>query len=519
MSPTLKRRESSREQGKLVRPVRARLGDVREPGGSTEGPGSQSRDGLLRGAWIDGRAVFAATGATFPAVDPWTGRVLAQVAECGEREIDRAVFTARRALEAGAWPGMSAGRRAQVLFKFAELIETRSGELALLEARDTGRPLNQTLHTELPRAVATLRELAAQGVGAMGDTAQGRAGRGAWTLERARPRGVVAAVTSWQSPLLDAAWAWGSAWMAGCTLVAKPAPEASLLTLRLGAVAAEAGLPAGVLNILPGPAECGAALVSHQSIDGVVFTGRRETLAQVRATAAPAGVPVIADTGGLCPTLVLGDANPETAAEQAADAAFAFAGQLRRSASRVLVAAPVADAFLARLGEVSADRVAGDPTRAGTVLGPMIATGRAEYARWIAQRCLGHGGRRVVADVDNPADAPPDEGGVVHPRVFETADRQCPAVRRAVVGPLLAVTVHDTSAELVAAAQDLMHANAADAAPCPAAGVYTRDLSAAHRVAERLPCEQVYLNALDPYGHTLDAAALRTAQRVTAVMR
>ncbi len=468
-----------------------------------------------KGCWIDGTERDAGH-AGFPATCPTTGKVLTEVAEASDAEIDHAVFVARRALECGAWPGMTPSRRAQCLFRFASLLELRAGELARIEAQDTGRPVTQTLNHELPRAAAVVRQLARSG-GATVHSSD--AGRGVWSTVRPRPRGVVAVIVSWQSVLLDLASAWGSAWMTGCTVVTKPAPEASLLALRLAAVAAEAGVPDGVLNVLPGPAECGQKLVEHAGVDAVVFTGRPNTAMQARAAAAVSGKPVIADVGGLCPAVVLDDAETDRAADAIAAASFAFAGQLRRAVSRVLVSAAVAEPLLLRLGELADAYTVGNPAETGCRLGPMIDAARAEHARWITQRCLGHGGRRVgpAPREDDPpnarvaADALRDTG--VHPVVIDSADRTCPAVCRPIVGPILTLTVHDTAADLAAAAQALTSEQL-----CPSVSVWTRDLGAGHRMADLLEADHVLLNAADPYDTDIDATPLQRSQRLSALL-
>ncbi|HSU91139.1 MAG TPA: aldehyde dehydrogenase family protein, partial [Sporolactobacillaceae bacterium] len=264
--------------------------------------------------FIAGRYVDAAKSARFADIEPATERELAEVACAGADDVDRAVVAAREAADHGAWPRMSAEARAGILGKFADGIEKRARELGTLEARDVGKPVSECVNHDVSRAARNLRFFAAVAQTWTHEAAQsdakflGRDLRLANFTERP-PIGVGAIIIPWNSPLMLATWNLGPCLAAGNACVLKPSELAPLTSIALGEIANEAGLPRGVLNIIPGLADAGSALVAHPSVDAVAFTGGVDTGRRVMASAAESLKRVTLELGGKSPNLVFADSN------------------------------------------------------------------------------------------------------------------------------------------------------------------------------------------------------------------
>src|ERR1700739_1924117 len=296
---------------------------------------SKPRKMLVNGKWVE-----SASGKTFPTYDPSTGEVLARVAEGDREDIDRAVKAARAAFETGPWPRLTASERGRLIWKLADLIEQHLKEFAELETLDNGKPLKVARAADVPLAVDLFRYMAGWATKIEGNTIPisvpytPGAKYLAYTLRE--PVGVVGQIIPWNFPLLMVAWQLRTALATGCTVVIKPAEQTPLSCLRLGELVQEAGIPDGVVNIVPGYGEtAGAALAAHPDVDKVAFTGSTEVGKLILQAAAGNLKKVSLELGGKSPNVVLQDANLEKAIPGSAMAIFFNQGEICAAGSRL----------------------------------------------------------------------------------------------------------------------------------------------------------------------------------------
>lgn len=432
-------------------------------------------------AFIDGAFAPAADGATFDTVNPATGKVIAAVAHCGTADVDRAVAAARRVFEAGTWSRAHPEERKEVLIRLANLVRDHAQELAVLESIDSGKTITDCLHeigTEVPRFFQWYGELADKSFGKVSPT-----GEGAMALIVKEPAGVVGLVLPWNFPLLMAAWKLAPALAAGCSALVKPAEQTPLSALRLAELAAEAGVPDGVLNVLPGLGETtGQAIGRHSDIDIVSFTGSTEVGGYFLRYAGETNLKVIGlEMGGKSPFIVLDDAElNDELIEHAAMSAFWNGGQNCSANMRQIVAANLAEEFAARVtARASAFRL-GDPLDPQTDIGAMVTGEHQARVLSYIEKGVTEGATLLTG---GKAVGP---GSFIEPAVFSGLTPGMTIAREEIFGPVLGVLAVSGIEEALRVAKDTdygLHAS-----------VFTRDIDRALWMARRLPCGTVSVN-------------------------
>ncbi|MFY3605819.1 aldehyde dehydrogenase [Achromobacter xylosoxidans] len=439
----------------------------------------------LRGqAYIDGAYADAADGATFAATSPIDGRKLADVAACGAADVDRAVAAARRAFEAGVWSQLAPRERKARLTRLAQLITEHSEELALIETLDMGKPIRDALAFDLPET-AHCYAWYGEAIDKRYDEIAPTGGNALATVTR-EPLGVVAAVVPWNYPLLMAAWKVAPALAAGNSVILKPAEQSSLSALRLAALAEQAGIPAGVLNVVPGTGPvAGSALGLHPDVDCVAFTGSTATGKRFMSYSGESNLKrVWLECGGKSPHIVFEDCpDLDRAALIAALAIFSNQGEVCIAGSRLYVHDAIYDAFMEKVAHHAAEMRPGNPLDPATALGAMVdeRQTRSVMARIAAGQAEGAtlriGGRQLHA-----------EGGgfYIEPTIFDCADASSTLIREEIFGPVLAAQRFHTEDEAIALANDSSYGLGA--------GLWTANLGRAHRLSRRLRAGLVWVN-------------------------
>jgi acyl-CoA reductase-like NAD-dependent aldehyde dehydrogenase len=439
--------------------------------------------------FIAGRYVDAAKSARFVDIEPATERELAQVASAGADDVNRAVVAAREAADHGPWQRMSAEARAGILNKFADGIEKRARELGTLEARDVGKPISECINHDVSRAARNLRFFAAVAQTWTHEAAQGDAkflGRDLKLVNFTErpPVGVGAIIIPWNSPLMLATWNLGPCLAAGNTCVLKPSELAPLTSIALGDIANEAGLPRGVLNIVPGLGESGAALASHPDVDAIAFTGGVETGRRVMASAAASLKRVTLELGGKSPNIVFADANLKRTAAGVARSIYRSQGQSCVAGARLLVESSVAPEFLELLiAEIPKLKI-GDPLSDDTEYGPLISGAHRERIHAIVAEAIANGAK-VLAGGKVPAE--PSTGFYYLPTILDGVGPKSRAASEEIFGPVLTMERFDDEAQAIASANASRYGLAAY--------VWTSRTDRALRVAERIKTGMVWVNS------------------------
>ncbi|SEJ73859.1 4-guanidinobutyraldehyde dehydrogenase / NAD-dependent aldehyde dehydrogenase [Pseudomonas linyingensis] len=438
-------------------------------------------------AFVHGDYAPAADGATFDCLSPIDGRVLAQVASCGAADAERAVADARATFDSGVWSRLAPTKRKATMLRFAGLLDAHREELALLETLDMGKPIGDALAVDVPAAARCLRwcgEAIDKLYDEVAPTPHNELG-----LVTREPIGVVAAIVPWNFPLLMACWKLGPALASGNSVVLKPSEKSPLTAIRIARLAVEAGIPPGVLNVLPGYGHTvGKALALHMDVDTLVFTGSTRTAKQLMIYAGESNMKrVWLEAGGKSPNIVFADAPDLRAAARAAAGAICFnQGEVCTAGSRLLVEASIKEQFVELLLEEMQAWQPGHPLDPATNVGALvdeqqlntvlgyIAAGHAEGAQL---RC---GGGRVLAET----------GGVfVAPTVFDGVSNAMKIAREEIFGPVLSVISFDSAEEAVRIANDTPYGLAA--------AIWTANLSRAHLTAKALRAGSVWINQYD----------------------
>ena len=429
---------------------------------------------------IDGKFQDSQSNKTFESINPVTEEVIAHVAEGDEADIDLAVKAARRAFEEGPWSEMDARERGRLMMKWADLIDAQQEDFARLEVLDNGKPIVEALGYDIPSAAATIRYFAG-----WADKVEGKTipiSGPYFTHTRREPIGVCGLIIPWNFPLAMAAWKLGPSLAAGCTVILKPAEQTPLTALWAGELALEAGIPPGVVNIIPGYGEtAGAALVRHPGVEKIAFTGEYTTAKIIKAATTDTMKRMSFELGGKSPNIIMDDANLDDAVEGAFGAIFLNQGQNCCAGSRIFVHGSIYDEFIDKLSDKAANRRIGDPFEDDTEHGPMIDA--AQYEKVMRYIELG---KEQGADLVTGGNRVYDRGYFIAPTVFGEVEDEMAIATDEIFGPVVSVLRFRDTDEVIRRANDSQFGLAA--------AVWTQDIDKAYTVSEGLKAGTVWIN-------------------------
>jgi acyl-CoA reductase-like NAD-dependent aldehyde dehydrogenase len=419
-------------------------------------------------------------------VNPATEEPLAEVAEAGEADIDAAAHAARACLESPEWHGLGARQRGRLVYRLADLLEQRAPEVAAVETKNNGKPLFES-KIDVAMAIETLRYYAGWADKLTGDTLPVAGNFFTYTLRE--PVGVVGAIVPWNFPLNLATWKVAPALAAGCTVVLKPAHETPLTALMLGELAVEAGFPRGALNVVPGRGStAGAALVRHPLVDKIAFTGSTEVGQWIMREAAGTVKRVTLELGGKSPNIIFADADLGAAVRGAQNAIFYGKGEVCAAGSRLLVERAVHDQVVAQLAARAQQLTPGDPFDKNTRLGAIVSQRQQQTVLAYIKAGQEEGARLVAGGKPATVNG---KGYYVEATVFDGAEPGMKIVDEEIFGPVLSVLTFDGEADAIALANRSRYGLAA--------GVWTKDVQRAHRVARAIKAGTVWINTYNFY--------------------
>lgn len=439
-------------------------------------------------AFIDGAYVAALSGKTFAKSSPIDGRVFAEIADCEAADIDRAVAAARRSFESGVWRDTDPQHKKKVLLRFAELIREHTDEIALLESLDIGKVIANAISVDVP-SCANCIQYYAELADKLYDEVAPASGPNEVVMVRKEPLGVIGAIVPWNYPLIIAAWKIGPALVAGNSVVLKPAEQSPLASLYLGGLAKEAGIPDGVLNVVPGFGEkAGKPLALHMDVDMIGFTGSTEVGKLMMIYAGQSNMKRVAlECGGKSPHVVMPDADLRAAAEGIAWGIYYNQGETCHAGSRVLAHESIRAELVALIAEVQRSQIPlGHPFEASAQLGAMVEKGQMERVlRYIdigvqEGARVAHGGQRVMEETG---------GYYIEPTILDDARNDMRIAQEEIFGPVVVVIPFYNEAEAIRLANDSIYGLGA--------AVWTKSMNAAHRLSRAIRSGTVWVNTFD----------------------
>jgi acyl-CoA reductase-like NAD-dependent aldehyde dehydrogenase len=445
-------------------------------------------DGKAKGLWIDNEYVDATSGETIVSLNPATGEPLGEVQAAGAEDVDRAVKSARKALD-GEWGTMSPDDRGRLLWKLAELVEENIDELATLETLDNGKPITASKRDDIPGVAGMFRYFAGWTTKNAGQVIPVSAGN-FHCYTRHEPVGVCAGIIPWNYPLMMASWKLAPALACGNAMIVKPAEQTPLSILRFAELAAEAGIPAGVLNVLNGYGEtCGATLARHEDVDKVAFTGEYLTGRKIVESSMTNLKRVSLELGGKSPNVVFADADPEERSDGALWGIYYNMGQDCTAGSRLFVESSIYDDTLSELVEGARGLKVGPGLDPESDMGPLVSQEQME--RVLGYIEIGRNESAKVAVGGSRASGEGYDGGYfVQPTVLADTTNDMRVAREEIFGPVVSVMPFASEEELVRKANDTFYGLGS--------GIWTRDIKRAHRVAAAIKAGTVWVNTYGP---------------------
>jgi aldehyde dehydrogenase (NAD+) len=442
---------------------------------------------LINGEWVE-----AASGKTFESLDPSNKKVLAVLSQAGPEDIDQAVKAARQAFEEGPWKKMSASERGRLMYRLADLMEAHQEELAQLETLDNGKPIRETSNADVPLAIDHIRYYAGWATKIVGQTIP--VAGNYFNYTRHEPIGVVGQIIPWNFPLLMAAWKLGAALATGCTIVLKPASQTPLTALYLGQLALEAGIPAGVINVVPGAGRAaGNALVEHPDVDKIAFTGSTSVGKAIMRQAAGTVKKVSLELGGKSPNIILPDADMSQAIPGALMGIMFNQGQVCCAGSRLFIQKKSYDNVVADLASLAQKIKQGAGLDPKTEMGPLVSQDQLETVSSYIEKGKAEGAEVVAGGVYGFGD-----GYYVAPTIFADVNDEMTIAKEEIFGPVVAAMPFEDIDDVIRRANKSEYGLAA--------GLWTQDLKKAHYVASQLRAGTVWVNcynvfdAASPFG-------------------
>ncbi|MGR3292607.1 MAG: aldehyde dehydrogenase family protein [Candidatus Scalindua sp.] len=439
--------------------------------------------------FINGKWVNSVSGKTFDTLNPATEEVITSVAEGDSADIDLAVAAARKAFEDGPWIKMDARDRGRVLLEIANLIEKNKDELALLETMDNGKPISETTNADLPLVIDCFLYYAGWADKIHGETIPVRGDFFNYTLRE--PVGVVGQIIPWNFPLLMAAWKIAPALACGNTVILKPAEQTPLTALRLGEICQEAGLPDGVLDIVPGYGPtAGAALAEHMDVDKIAFTGDCTTGRIIMQAASKNLKRISLELGGKSPNIVFADSDIDSAVAGAMTGIFFNQGEVCCAGSRLFLEKSIHDEFVEKLSNKASSLRVGNPEDADTQMGAQVS--KEQFDKILGYIDIGkQEGAKLVTGGERCG----EKGYFIRPTIFDAVDNNMKIAREEIFGPVVSTITFDDVSEMIRQCNLSIYGLAA--------AVWTRDIKKAHRLARDLKAGTIWINTYN----TFDAAS------------